>query len=289
MKKQNVPQICFDFLPDWMSFQCLLCFCPVIVSKSSCIKILLAEMPSVFNFKKVLFYHFNPWWAESVPAAWARQQSGSGSVYSSADSEYGTATLSQFHPCKPGNLPWRHDGVQKLQCWQKRSLPFFLPCVALLDTLPGWGLKPVESWPGRKSYNLPWLSVPQQRCFVVWEHDARQARVGDAGDESFCGWRIWLWWIMWKQGGDCCSFELALMLRSSLLAVCTSSNYKTCVLWQPDSLAHGASGRIIRGIIISTSVGLNPDLWPVKVAHLLGSRGVQEFKDRGLEKTFHLS
>lgn len=172
------------------------------MSKSSCIKTLLAAMASVFNLEKsclpILTPPWTDWSAEAVPAVWARQRSGSGSVYSSADSKYGTATLSQFHPCKPEKLHRWHDGVQKQQCWQEPCLPFLLACVALLDTLPGWGLKPVESWPGRKSYNPPWLLVPQQRCFVVWEHDGRQAWVGDARSESFFGWHIWLRWIIWK-------------------------------------------------------------------------------------------
>lgn len=117
-----------------------------IVNKSTYIKILLAAMPSVFNLKKKLFFHFKAlheqtWSAESVPTMWARQWNGSDSVYASSDSKYVTRTLSQFHPCKPGNLLCWHDGVQKLQCWQKRCLPFFFPCVALLDRLSGWGLK----------------------------------------------------------------------------------------------------------------------------------------------------
>lgn len=261
--------------------------------QTSGIKTLLAATASVFNLENSCLPILTPPWpdrsAEAVPAVWARQRSGSGSVYSSADGKYGTATLSQFHPCKPENLLRRRDRVQQQHCWQEPRLPFLLACVALLDTLPGWGLKPVESWPGRKSCNPPWLLVPQQRCFVVWEH----------GCSTGVSWRCWRWVIVWTtqlitvdnlkmrrravfiwSGFDVAEQLIGCFYFLQLWSVCFMAT---------GLLTRGVRGRIIGGIIISTSVGLNPDLWSAKVAHLSGSRGPQEFKDRGLERMVHLS
>lgn len=151
---------------------------------------------------------------------WARQWNGSGSGYSSSDSKYVTRTLSEFHPRKLGNwLCW--NGVQKLQCWQKRRLPFFSLCSSVghilrMKSTIKW--VPVERWnhkqrlqqccgpgtvggrpttcclkPGR---NLQWLLVLQQRDFVRWECEAQQSLVGDRSYMSFCGWPFWLWNFM---------------------------------------------------------------------------------------------
>lgn len=149
-----------------------------------------------------------------------------------------------------------------------------------------------------------------ETCGVLAREEVLQpAMIVGSPTKMFCGlgtwcstvvsWRCWQWVILWTT--HLITVD-NLKIRRRALFIWTGFNVAEQLigcfcflqLWRVCFMAtwlltRGVRGRIIRGIIISTSVGLNPDLWSAKVAHLLGSRGPQEFKDRGLEKMVHLS